>query len=255
MKVVYRDSKGRFARATRKTVKQFSYDDNWKLLDVADSFYTKQQTKKIEREEELSFSEQVVKRIRRVSIRKPKTEKFEESLFFTRRDNSDLFSFLKKRKLDEQLKQLSLSHKAKGKVMVAEVITTIGERKQERIVSRQFKLTHLGKSLEFVSGKRKGKKYSMADHVAHFIHDSVNEHISDERQQFTLYSEETYGKRQREERRSRKDRKRIARNQQTFQIRVRFIPKGKAKTVLDTRESLARTDRRRTAKAKRSSRK
>lgn len=252
MKVVYRDKLGRFTKASKKTAKQFTYSDDWSLLDVADAYYTKQQVIKIKRLETATLKERIEKEIRGVSIRKPKPEKFRQAFFFTRNDNSDLFSFLSRQGLSEKLQKIANRKDHKNKVMVAEVITTIGDKKQERVVGREFKLTHLGKPLEFVSGKRKGKRYSMADHVAHFIHDSVNEYISDEQRQFSLYATETYGQRQRQQKqqRAKGQKKRIARTKQTFEIRIRFISKTASKSLPTTIISIDRASRRRAYRAK-----
>ena len=250
MKVLYRDKLGRFAKASKKTAKQFTYSDTWNLLNVTDEYYTKLQVKKLKRLESETFKQKLERKIRGLSIQKPLVEKFQQAFFYTRTDNSDVFSFLGKHKLSEKLQHIANRKDHKGKVMVAEVITTIGDKKQERVVSREFKLTHLGKPLEFVSGKRKGKRYTMADHVAHFIHESVNEYISDEQRQFSLYATETYGQRQRQAVKTKKDRNRIARTKQTFEIRIRFISKSKAKSLPSTISSISRAVRNRAYRAK-----
>lgn len=253
MKVVYRDKKGRFTRQ-KKSSTQYTYDDNWKQLDVSRSFFTKREVKKISQGEELPFREQVVRNIRRASIRQPKEERFIESYTFTRKDNSDLFSFLSHQKLNDKLARVARSKQAKGKVLIGEVITTIGDRKQEVIVSRQFKLTHLGDRLKFQSGKRKGRAYSMSDHVAHFIHDSVNHYQNEEAQQFTLYATETYGRREKQ-RRKRGRKQRLSRSQQTFELRLRVIPKNKAWQIFQTSELVRKPSDRSVAKTKRTGRK
>lgn len=143
-----------------------------------------------------------------------------DTIVFTDRTNDqDLYSYFTDHKINQRIAKLKKRYPKK--VLVASVNMQIGPR---RFQTTQFKITDFA-PVEFLGGKRKGRKYSAKDQIAYFIHDRINN------SNYNLYKQETDHTAQvRQHATPQKNRGRYNRKQR-FQITIKAVSKTTSKVI------------------------